>query len=643
MKPPIEMQEEFVDQPKEFIDEAREGSVYELEVVARYWQLLPVPLCDEIEEVFFHHLNAADPPTNRTSEEIESCISTESLRAFWSIYALAQTKKEFGLYNADRYTPGIIKAWPGIFKWGAFFFVSCIQTPVTHSDRCEANSAACKRLTRHLAREIISRSWFHLVWSIPARKLMSETCGAVEIATKLWFLEYDGSEKEEDKLECSLFVRASLLTQLSREEVSTGAMDRVIEASGGDPTRITRAALTRLENAIKTSDSEFSKEGAHCVTLFDLVMRLCRPPKPSLTPETRKALLDQGAVATAVKVLLKVASVYNGDHHSNDPNSMLLLWPHSFLRHYLEATEGFGSVLQALDAGLLTAFVECSPLYEKLKDEEYLAVSIAIRETIPKYLAYLPVLQAAGAAFKNLKRTRQYLAIVDTRAWGDFSSFLMIMSERQAMMEHSRAMTKHSTVCSNVHCAKADVRNKFRKCGRCGKTFYCSKECQTTHWKEAHKGVCDDKVEVGQMKGPLLPLRDRHYLNTLNVHLARQSLRNLKDTAAKEFPDLPLEDFMVCIDYREVPPIVGLVVRAQAVKEMPQYFDWPRFRQEFISEPFTMIVGIMPHGVEGTRYEMSVVPGCIWKDDLDKELMSEEKQIDDAAIAIMTEYALRSL
>jgi hypothetical protein len=48
--------------------------------------------------------------------------------------------------------------------------------------------------------------------------------------------------------------------------------------------------------------------------------------------------------------------------------------------------------------------------------------------------------------------------------------------------------------CGNNECSlREKTMNQFRKCGRCGVTSYCSKECQTVHWK-LHKTTCKPKA-----------------------------------------------------------------------------------------------------------------------------------------------------
>ncbi|GAQ88642.1 hypothetical protein KFL_004470080 [Klebsormidium nitens] len=52
--------------------------------------------------------------------------------------------------------------------------------------------------------------------------------------------------------------------------------------------------------------------------------------------------------------------------------------------------------------------------------------------------------------------------------------------------------------CSFQECPR-DVletrKNMFKKCSACGRAQYCSKECQASHWKKAHKRTCRQKQD----------------------------------------------------------------------------------------------------------------------------------------------------
>jgi hypothetical protein len=34
----------------------------------------------------------------------------------------------------------------------------------------------------------------------------------------------------------------------------------------------------------------------------------------------------------------------------------------------------------------------------------------------------------------------------------------------------------------------------LKACGRCRKTYYCNKACQSAHWRKGHKNVCEERV-----------------------------------------------------------------------------------------------------------------------------------------------------
>lgn len=50
--------------------------------------------------------------------------------------------------------------------------------------------------------------------------------------------------------------------------------------------------------------------------------------------------------------------------------------------------------------------------------------------------------------------------------------------------------------CSNTYCTKTEEnKGDFKKCGRCQRVSYCSRECQKEHWKAGHKVVCTEQKQ----------------------------------------------------------------------------------------------------------------------------------------------------
>merc|ERR1712034_198780 len=49
------------------------------------------------------------------------------------------------------------------------------------------------------------------------------------------------------------------------------------------------------------------------------------------------------------------------------------------------------------------------------------------------------------------------------------------------------------TQCSNYECKKVEPQvGAFKHCGKCRLKYYCSKKCQTKHWKNGHKEECKE-------------------------------------------------------------------------------------------------------------------------------------------------------
>lgn len=66
--------------------------------------------------------------------------------------------------------------------------------------------------------------------------------------------------------------------------------------------------------------------------------------------------------------------------------------------------------------------------------------------------------------------------------------------DKMAKKEASKAA---AVKCARLACGKrqgsGSEGSKFKVCSRCQTAMYCSGECQTTHWKEGHKGECKRK------------------------------------------------------------------------------------------------------------------------------------------------------
>jgi hypothetical protein len=76
--------------------------------------------------------------------------------------------------------------------------------------------------------------------------------------------------------------------------------------------------------------------------------------------------------------------------------------------------------------------------------------------------------------------------------------------------------------CGSILCSKYESkRDEFKLCDRCRFRVYCGRECQTIHWKLAHKGACaEEKKAADSRLGMLLvPLFICHIINRITILL----------------------------------------------------------------------------------------------------------------------------
>ncbi|TFK60784.1 hypothetical protein BDN72DRAFT_965518 [Pluteus cervinus] len=602
----------------EVILNAQSGSIKDLSILARLFGCLPGnPLNAKLHLIFLQHLNSSEVPTEPKSNIAGIVEGLEEGRAFWSLWGLAQLGGplcEIGL-DTDPCGQELIEAWPGIFKWSAFFYTSRVQ--VFNTDEDTDTTSSQRRSRRGIIRDVIVGSWCSLALSKSAKKVMLETRGVVDIAARLWIFE-DALNVSKVTPFCDGVPMGSFLLEILSNGGDQAALDNVLPAAGGDIGVIAQTLVSRLKKTVKSP--EFARNPVDGIFIFHFITRLC-----NVKPEMHESLLDHGAVPVCVKLLIQVACVMNeGSHNATDRANFieLIVLAFQFLWLSLEDTIGLPWVLEAISAGLITAFVECSPVYDDLEPDDYAIILVTIVDTIPKYLAYCSVAQAMDTALLRLEKTQRFLALRKTKAWKAFDNLVNVTAWRFAVVEQFKQMKKEVAVCFNPKCQKMDTRNTFRKCAKCHQALYCSKECQTAHWKDfGHKKECREPIKVhmhaGLQKFGLITPRDWEYIQNLNICEARRHMPHLKRLAAKDHPSTPLDDLTIVVDYNTVPTNYHVDLHSEWVKHHPHIFDIYKDGPEHQLDPeptyksSTYIVGIVPNGRGGPRLYATPFDG-IW-------------------------------
>ncbi|TFK68965.1 hypothetical protein BDN72DRAFT_897689 [Pluteus cervinus] len=609
----------FEGQLLELIIGAQKGSLKELSILARVYGSLPEPLTGQIHLIFLNHLNSSEVPIKPKSD----IAGIEERRAFWSLWALAQLAGPL-FQSRSRTDPcgeEFTEAWPGVFKWSAYFYTFRVQT----LGKDQGATAISRQ--RRVVRDVLIGSWCALSCSKSAKGAMSRTRGVVDIAARLWIFEADVDGARVIPF-CDGIPTMSFLLDLIWSNGDQAALDGLISAAGGDIGRIAQSICSWLKKVIKSS--EFVGNPREGFRIFLFFSQLC-----STKPEVHEAFLNHGAISICVKLLIRIAFVINeGLRNPEDRPEFVQVTKAAFqfLWSSIEVGTGLPWVLEAIHSGLLAAFVGCSPLYDYLTPDEYIALSRIITNTIPRYLAYCSVVQSVDATFLKLERTAQFLSLRKTRAWEAFIGLATLTSSRMGVVGTLKQVKKETTICTNPRCRKSDVRTKFRKCAKCGWALYCSKGCQTVHWREfGHKKDCREpsKMYHGLQEDGNITPRDLDFIQALNVCEARYNLPYLKRLASTKHPGVPLEDLIIAINYDAVPTTYQ-VLSPSVLKENTNFFTSRtnpyRPDAEAIFIPY--VIGLVPYsGTTGPRTHAT--EARVWDLDLNLTMMDgTEARVD---------------
>eukprot|EP00051_Salpingoeca_urceolata_P017420 m.237091 g.237091 ORF g.237091 m.237091 type:complete len:241 (+) comp18949_c0_seq12:32-754(+) len=63
-------------------------------------------------------------------------------------------------------------------------------------------------------------------------------------------------------------------------------------------------------------------------------------------------------------------------------------------------------------------------------------------------------------------------------------------SDAASGTEETTQAVEEKFVCATPSCGKEGERSDFKRCGKCQLVVYCTRECQTKHWKGGHKTEC---------------------------------------------------------------------------------------------------------------------------------------------------------
>ncbi|KAI0064969.1 hypothetical protein BV25DRAFT_1914117 [Artomyces pyxidatus] len=509
--------------PAQTIRNAREGSLVEIKIIANCIQSMRELQTPEVVEMFCSHLDISKTPDHRISAPPKSPAAYAAERAISSLLGLGNFGPLLSPYNRALLAP-ISRTWPGIFKWMVFF------------DKVNRQPGMGDRQTLQNTQQIVAYALYSITQDDDIQNVITNTPGIIPLATSLWKEESPGGPGSLLPIPVGSAAFHHVLFS-----ATDAILDEVVKYGGAGKARnVADLAISRLLAAIRKPSTSAPTLHAY----VDILVSMSRGSKHPL----RRAILRQGGIATVTKALLKVSAMNMYDDDVRDTAIACF----GFISNLIEAGSGLPYVRQAIQEGLLQGFVAISPAFRRFDPEARGFALELIESVIPRYLVYRSVIVAVHAATQTLESADSLTKIERSPVKDAWKSMEHLARERALIKYRSDIIKKEQGYCDNCH--KAGPRDSLKKCSGCQVTYYCSKECQVAGWKKIHKGECVLKdQERLALKNEVINKDDRFFHHHLTI---RESLRNrprLRAMAAGKFPDLPLSEIGVSVDYTKVP------------------------------------------------------------------------------------------
>lgn len=287
---------------------------------------------------------------------------------------------------------------------------------------------------KRLSFDVLTACWYAIARNEAVRSVMASTPGSVELATAWWLQE-------------DTFPVPSSLDVPS----ASGAFERLLRKT--DPRLLNRVmhdkgAKVVSETAIKRYKDEISKPmivGVRASVYSDVLNQLSRSPNHVL----RHNLLARGVVQWPVKGAIAACQQMP---QSPDPNLIdSVVASFGYLGNCLESSDGFTWVAQAIRAGLLTAFVECSPHLHLVEDpDDRDLIVLVIRDILPQYLVYRSVLDAVEKALPAVETPASSNKVRNSLAAKPWATFHKLAKERIVVCMSATALKDYGKICDNV-------------------------------------------------------------------------------------------------------------------------------------------------------------------------------------------------
>ncbi|KAJ7433633.1 hypothetical protein B0H11DRAFT_757731 [Mycena galericulata] len=220
--------------------------------------------------------------------------------------------------------------------------------------------------------------------------------------------------------------------------------------------------------------------------------------------------------ASVVPALVKTLIALDGTAHVE---ALKLCFIH--LQNLIDIPSAPRHIAQALEAGLLRLILMMArklTANECALDNKHISSVLLdlLEEVLPRSLVHYRVLVQLRKSFPEIRKSATTLRSPFDELW---QSFLVLAKTRLDFLDSWESQSRIALkACDNMHCGKIDTKRSFKRCSACHSVLYCSKDCQTIDWEDAHGTECGQLQLLHLPYPETLRNQEKSFLRALLTH-----------------------------------------------------------------------------------------------------------------------------
>lgn len=395
------------------MENARNNHVDDLVALTNLWDRVPDECPPgQVLDVLLHHLVDFQPPTRRNQGDPESPD-----RAFLCLTGLSKLGPFLDLDPSI--SPRIRRAWQSIWAWMCLMFTASVRPGGQTPEHAKATW------------DIVAAVLYAFAQDDVTRVVIAATPGSLEMATQLWIREDKGAVPSMVDLpagSCAL----GLLLKFSDQD----SIERVLNGTNYKPEEIAKIALTRL----RLATTKRPLNDTHLTIYMDFINSMCRVPKHPM----RHAFIANNVINQMTKTLLAVST----EPLANPNRLEVIASGFGFLHNVLESLDGCSLVRQAVRAGLIVAFLDCSPAFARLDQEDCGFALGVFKKIVPRYMVYCTVIEAIDQTMRKTDFEGKSEKITNSVAEDVWAAFYQLAMEHTLLVVRTKANV--DATCDNM-------------------------------------------------------------------------------------------------------------------------------------------------------------------------------------------------